>query len=636
MWRSIFLLFLFLSIAPLAAQDEPVITPENAVHLIEIGYVGGALPGNLAWSPDGQTLAIGTLDGVKLYTPADDMLRELGGGSMDVNFGVEGEVVISGDQAWNVETGERTELPQDKSAYFDTYYNDAQELEVIVNHPEIGTLRTLSTGLQARLLAGVVAPELDFAAVALLPPEGDIIVQLWYLESVSLSFIFTPDSTKITGYNGENRIDIWDVESGEIVHTFEIERGMSVAFSPDGRWLLTEGRGLQSAGLPKTLWDVETGEIYFQAPTEALINADGSMLAYWVDGAVRIVDLETLETHDLTVLDQYSSDLMAFSAVRGWAVFSGLSIMDVTTGEQVETLPDSSTAFFSPDGSRLGLILIEQRNTLQVWDTADMQAPIIEIRNAYGDHLLFSPDNRLIAALWKGHPREENGGSEVLWVVETGRPIGLWRLRDHSDNHHAFSPDSQTLVTGYRDNAIAFWKMGKPLAYEATPATEYTLTPFSDTASLMFSPDGRHLAATVLFKNHPYEPVQTVTVHLWRDLERETLFPNAELIGFDPTSTYLVTKDLTAALIQLWDVVTGEEIAAVAGGKVTAFSPDGSLLVTYTGNQLLVWDVNALDTPLIRLENDDYLVREIAFNPDGTRLYVVGAVGVRIYGIGDT
>ena len=78
---ALFMIILLVNI-PAAAQDGyplpenlPPITPENAAQVTELGRVGGVLPGDLVWSPDGTILAAGTSAGVKLYN-ADDLTSD--------------------------------------------------------------------------------------------------------------------------------------------------------------------------------------------------------------------------------------------------------------------------------------------------------------------------------------------------------------------------------------------------------------------------------------------------------------------------------------------------------------------------------------------------------------------------------
>lgn len=68
-----------------------------------------------------------------------------------------------------------------------------------------------------------------------------------------------PESMLFAAKDGGN-IKIWDIRKNELIHDIyaHVEDIMSLAFSPDGRWLV-------SAGMDKNIriWDVETGELFF-------------------------------------------------------------------------------------------------------------------------------------------------------------------------------------------------------------------------------------------------------------------------------------------------------------------------------------------------------------------------------------
>ena len=119
--------------------------------------------------------------------------------------------------------------------------------------------------------------------------------------------------------------------------------------------------------------------------------------------------------------------------------------------------------------------------------------------------------------------------------------------------------------------------------------------------ALAFSPDGALLAAGTL--SH---------IHLWKvDTANELFLPisignrrdSAELLKllvFSPDGKVLVSGFDTGT-IQLWDVKTGEKIAALDGRtkgvNTLAFSPDGTMLVSAaTDGTILLWDWNEVLT----------------------------------------
>jgi WD40 repeat protein len=59
---------------------------------------------------------------------------------------------------------------------------------------------------------------------------------------------FSPDGQQIVTSALNDTAVIWQLDTGEAVHTFSGHGGpiLDVAFSPDGRWLVTVGEGLKA------------------------------------------------------------------------------------------------------------------------------------------------------------------------------------------------------------------------------------------------------------------------------------------------------------------------------------------------------------------------------------------------------
>jgi len=81
---------------------------------------------------------------------------------------------------------------------------------------------------------------------------------------------FTPDASRVISVSEDKSVRIWDVASGEAVHTFRLPAGPDIeglpygaAMSPDGHWLAVGGFPLNSgkSGIPFYVLSVETGEL---------------------------------------------------------------------------------------------------------------------------------------------------------------------------------------------------------------------------------------------------------------------------------------------------------------------------------------------------------------------------------------
>ena len=286
--------------------------PDRASARLGKGSIEAALATRsvpLAFSPDGQRLAVAASIGTWLYDAATARAIDLltGAWISSAAFSPDGTVAagsLDGSVVlWDVASGEST-----------TLYRHEGEVHSVAFSPD-GALLASHNGSSIRLW--------DVA-------DGR---ELWNVASgASGPLAFSPDGTTLS-LTGRSAVRLWDVAEGERIailagHTSLVN---SVAFSPDGA-ILASGSWDSTA----RLWDLETGR--------EITTLDG----YFGEGSVA-----------------FSPD----GATLAVASRSGIRLLDPKTWKEVNTLGRSSvhSLAFSPDGATLAAG--SRDGTVVLWDT---------------------------------------------------------------------------------------------------------------------------------------------------------------------------------------------------------------------------------------------------------------------------
>ena len=562
--------------------------------------------GAIAFSPDGQLLAVATGIGIWLYeaeTAHAVALLPVTGRVWAVSFSPDGTRLASGVstyfggrgdsfvQLWDVTTREivatlgggmeaaRTSL---------SFSRDGSTLasggEGFVDLWDVATGAPIATFQDNE---GPVSLSPDGSTLAFV--SSDNTIQLRDVATGELAgtleghthwvrgIDFSPDGTTLASASLDGLVQLWDVATGQSIGTLRHTNWVhSVAFSPDGKTLASAT--LDFEGSDVKLWDVAArtqiatleGWPAHQA-TSVSFSPDGAVVASGSVGTVLLWDVGTgnvlaIEGHTEQV---HSISLSPDGKRLARASSDGVELLDAATAETILMIDRGNVqkVSLSPDGSILA-------TESHLWDVESGEIIANLEPDIFGGTVAFSADGTTLAST-------RQSGDIWLWDVASGSLART--LSGHSALVFwlSFSADGATLASGSRwDGTIRLWDVA---------TGESTATLEEDVRWVSLSPDGTILAADLR-----WGPM------LW-DVETWTQIPgpqgNVSSMAFSPDGTILALAGLD--LVTLWDVAARETIATLSGHThgvdLLSFSPDGTTLASGARDgTVLLWDLQLL------------------------------------------
>ncbi|NER80672.1 MAG: hypothetical protein F6K42_14095, partial [Leptolyngbya sp. SIO1D8] len=403
---------------------------------------------SLAFSPDGEQLATGDMDGkTRLWQVSDGQplltFRRHREGIWAIAWSPDGQRFATGSedhsvQIWDVHSGAR--------------------------------FKTLLVGDVVRTIAW--SPQAELLATG----GDDCQIKLWHprtgkcLKALSghtdwiYSVAFSPDGQQLASGSFDRTIRLWDIATAQCLKTLQgHQEGIwDLAWSPDGQWLVSSSED-QSI----RLWDIDNGECLhtFEGHTSPVFSVTWSPDSKTVasgsyDKTIRLWDVT--QGHCLTLFQGNTNWVWAIDwSPNGDLLASGshdrtVRFWEAKSGQCRQTLQGYTSEAFSLVWSPNGQMLASSGNdqTVRLWHPQTGQClKILKGHTNWVWALAWSPDGQTLAS-------GSDDQTIRFWQPDTGQCLQIL------EGHHGWvwgvdwSPDGQTLASGSGDQTVRLWDAG--------------------------------------------------------------------------------------------------------------------------------------------------------------------------------
>lgn len=430
---------------------------------------------------------------------------------------------------------------------------------------------------------------------------------------------YAPDGKSLAVALDSGNIRLLDVARQQEIQLLKghTDRVYGVAFAPNNKTLVSV-----SWDHTVRIWDITTGLELRSLVTHEdkvfslAISPDGKLIASGDStGTVHLWDAVTGRL--LKSLKPLSNIVyaLAFSA-DGKTIATAnndnnVKIYDVASGQLRKTLPHETpvlTTAFSPDNKYLATGCMDNAEVI-LWDVqSGRRVKLFKGHRGTVWSVAFAPDGKTLAT-------SSDDTVAKLWDVQSGQELATLRGHGLLVTSVAFSPDGTTLATGSFDKQVKLWPTTPQQYDEALKGDDNWIR------ALAFAPDGKRLATASdnsiakLWDINNHHEVQAFKGHAAK----------INCLRYSPDGKLIATGS-DDETVKLWDAHTGRELHSFKTNRIQtlAFSPDNrQLTAAGYGGLAKVWDVQT-GQELFTLKGFKDFIWSLDYAPDGKTLMLGG------------
>lgn len=295
-----------------------------------------------------------------------------------------------------------------------------------------------------------------------------------------LAMAYSPTDNRLATQGADLIVRVWDTQTGRMMgELFEHQRpGWGLAYSPDGRYLLSAGGAV---GQDTILWDVERGEAISTTSTDGLFvydvawAPDGSQYLVVSSGSSRLYVYETstgIRTQhrpsgiSLSALAHGEHYLATTNSIgttyvynfAGSQVYEQIRMMryDVNVDRLVEDDVAGRDLEFSPDESLLANCYID--GMVEIWRTSDWERVSKFEAHQYVNREKLGCADGVFSAGGDVYFTGGDDGALRAWDPLTGELLVEWQF-PMEVRRVAVSPEGDRLAVGLANGVVYFYAL---------------------------------------------------------------------------------------------------------------------------------------------------------------------------------